>query len=308
MPAVCGHLLYKDEGQERGLSDGPCSIRNPCRLPSDASAWHTDRLTDEAVRAIQSCRKHGRAAAKHAWQAGAYLSLLHARLVKGRRWAAWLRRHEEVVSEDTARRYILLHERTGGRAAELDGMTLTEAYAAFGITRFTEVAPAEPELGTGKARSMAPGGSEADLRRRPSHDTPPSNGTNGKHHHLFRAAGLAITDVEDPDDLLAGLDEKAILRAARPRSASGRSPSGSGGRGRSRSRRRAGRNGKRTWVDHRRPEGRPVPRRHRRPALRDQQRAVGARRPGGIHAGVVRAVVEVRGRFRGDLLEPGEAV
>jgi hypothetical protein len=59
-------------------------------LPSGARAWDTDRLTDEAVRVIQSCRKHGQAAARHAWRAGAYLSLLHARLVKGRRWAAWL--------------------------------------------------------------------------------------------------------------------------------------------------------------------------------------------------------------------------
>ena len=129
----------------KSVASASSTVRSePVSPPSDARAWPTDRLSDEAVRAIQSCRKHGRAAARHAWQAGAYLSILHARLVKGRKWAAWLRNHEEVVSEDTARRYILLYERTGGRAAELDGMTLTEAYAAFGITRFTEVAPAEP--------------------------------------------------------------------------------------------------------------------------------------------------------------------
>ena len=45
-------------------------------LPSDVEGWSTDRLADEAVRAIRSCRKHGKAAAQSAWQAGAYLSLL----------------------------------------------------------------------------------------------------------------------------------------------------------------------------------------------------------------------------------------
>ena len=110
------------------------------RTPSEARSWSTDKLSDEAVRAIQTCRKHGQTAAQSAWRAGAYLSLLHARLIKGRKWAAWLRSQREIVTEDTARRYILLYERTGGRATELDGMTLTEAYAAFGITRFTEIA------------------------------------------------------------------------------------------------------------------------------------------------------------------------
>src|SRR5271165_5871815 len=109
-------------------------------LPSEVCHWSADRLSDEAVRAIQTCRKHGQAAAQSAWRAGAYLSLLHARLIKGRKWATWLRQQEEVVTEHTARRYILLYERTGGRATDLDGMTLTEAYAAFGITRFTEIA------------------------------------------------------------------------------------------------------------------------------------------------------------------------
>ena len=109
-------------------------------LPSEICHWSTDRLSDEAVRAIQTCRKHGQAAAQSAWRAGAYLSLLHARLIKGRKWATWLRQQQEIVTEHTARRYILLYERTGGRATDLDGMTLTEAYAAFGITRFTEIA------------------------------------------------------------------------------------------------------------------------------------------------------------------------
>lgn len=177
-------------------------------MPADVQDWPTDRLSDEAVRAIQSCRKHGRAAARHAWQAGEYLSILHARLVKGRRWAAWLRRHEEVVSEDTARRYILLHERTGGQASELDGMTLTEAYAAFGITRFTEDAPVEP-VSNGAGSIHRPGGIEADHRRQPLHDISALNGSNGKHHHP-----VVPTDIEEPDDPLAGLDEEAILRAA----------------------------------------------------------------------------------------------
>ena len=168
---------------------------DPVTPPSDAYAWETDRLTDEAVRAIQSCRKHGRAAARHAWLAGAYLSVLHTRLVKGRKWTAWLRRHEEVVSEDTARRYILLHERTGGRADELDGMTLTEAYAAFGITRFTEAVPTDP---TTNDSVHLPERLDADLRRLP---TPPLNRTNGSN--------------SDANDLLAGLDEKAILQAAK---------------------------------------------------------------------------------------------
>ena len=109
-------------------------------LPSEVCHWSTDRLSDEAVRAIQTCRKHGQAAAQSAWRAGAYLSLLHARLIKGRKWATWLRQQNEIVSEHTARRHILLYERTGGQATQLDGMTLTEAYAAFGITRFTEIA------------------------------------------------------------------------------------------------------------------------------------------------------------------------
>ncbi len=117
----------------------PLCSKSEC-LPSEVCHWSTDRLSDEAVRAIQTCRKHGQAAAQSAWRPGAYLSLLHARLIKGRKWATWLRQQEEVVTEHTARRFILLYERTGGRATDLDEMTLTEAYAAFGITRFTEIA------------------------------------------------------------------------------------------------------------------------------------------------------------------------
>ena len=59
-------------------------------IPSEARSWSTDKLSDEAVRAIQICRKHGQAAAQSAWRAGAYLSLLHTRLIKGRKWATWL--------------------------------------------------------------------------------------------------------------------------------------------------------------------------------------------------------------------------
>src|SRR5271157_2837257 len=117
----------------------PLYLKSEC-LPSEVCHWSTDRLSDEAVRAIHTCRKHGQAAAQSAWRPGAYLSLLHARLIKGRKWATWLRQQEEIVSEHTARRHILLYERTGGRATDLDEMTLTEAYAAFGITRFTEIA------------------------------------------------------------------------------------------------------------------------------------------------------------------------
>ncbi|WP_145274033.1 DNA-methyltransferase [Tautonia plasticadhaerens] len=210
-------------------------------LPSDASAWPTDRLSDEAVRAIQTCRKHGKAAARHAWQAGAYLSILHARLVKGRKWAAWLHRHEEVVSEDTARRYILLYERTGGRAAGLDGMTLTEAYAAFGITRFTEAASTPPgSNGDGSIHGHER--LEADHRRQSSHETPILNGFNGNHHHP-----VVPNDLEEPADTLAGIGEKAILRAAKEI----RQRQNAGRLRRQREREeaaRAQRGGKRTWV------------------------------------------------------------
>ena len=109
-------------------------------LPSGVCQWSTDRLSDEAVRAIQTCRKHGQAATQSAWRAGAYLSLLHTRLIKGRKWATWLRQQRQIVSEHTARRYILLYERSKGRTTDLEGMTLTEAYAAFGITKYIECA------------------------------------------------------------------------------------------------------------------------------------------------------------------------
>lgn len=179
-------------------------------LPSEARAWDTDRLTDEAVRAIQTCRTHGQAAARHAWRAGAFLSLLHAKLVKGRRWAAWLRRHRDVISEDTARRYILLYERTGGRVTELDGMTLTEAYAAFGITRFMELAKAEPgSNGNGPINGHR--GFEADHRSLPPHKTPAVNGANGVHEGV---EGSLAPVADGRADTLAGLDEEAILRAA----------------------------------------------------------------------------------------------
>jgi hypothetical protein len=56
-------------------------------IPPEVRTWSTDRLAAEAVQAIRSCRAHGQAAAQSAWRAGAYLSLLHARLTKGRRWA-----------------------------------------------------------------------------------------------------------------------------------------------------------------------------------------------------------------------------
>jgi hypothetical protein len=131
--------------------------------PTDVRSWTTDQLSDEAVRAIQSCRKNGQAAAQHAWRAGAYLSLLHDRLIKGRKWAAWLRQHQDLITEDTARRYILLHERTGNRS-KLEGLTLTEAYAAFGITRYIEVASAEPGS-DGRGPFSGFGGHDADHRR-----------------------------------------------------------------------------------------------------------------------------------------------
>jgi len=149
-------------------------------LPSEICHWSTDRLSDEAVRAIQTCRKHGQAAAQSAWRAGAYLSLLHARLIKGRKWATWLRQQKEIVTEHTARRYILLYERTGGRATELNGMTLTEAYAAFGITRFTEIAS--------------------------SNESEPSS--NGVHKLATIPPGTQVRDYLAPDD------EEGILRAA----------------------------------------------------------------------------------------------
>src|SRR5208337_2111708 len=157
----------------------PLYSKSEC-LPSEVCHWSTDRLSDEAVRAIQTCRKHGLAAAQSAWRAGAYLSLLHARLIKGRKWATWLRQQEEIVTEHTARRYILLYERSEGRATELDGMTLTEAYAAFGITRFTEIAS--------------------------SNKSEPSS--NGVHRLATIPPGNQVRDYLDPDD------EDGILRAA----------------------------------------------------------------------------------------------
>src|SRR5208337_2411279 len=155
-------------------------------IPSEVCHWSTDRLSDEAVRAIQTCRKHGQAAAQSAWRAGAYLSLLHARLTKGRKWATWLRQQKEIVTEHTARRYILLYERSEGRATELDGMTLTEAYVAFGITRFTEIASSNE--------------SEPDHRYR--------LGSNGVHKLASISPGTQVQDYLDPDD------EEGILRAA----------------------------------------------------------------------------------------------
>ena len=163
----------------------PLYSKSEC-LPSEVCHWSTDRLSDEAVRAIQTCRKHGQAAAQSAWRAGAYLSFLHARLIKGRKWATWLRQQEEVVTEHTARRYILLYERTGGRATDLDGMTLTEAYAALGITRFTEIASSNE--------------SEPDHRYR--------LGSNGAHKLASIPTGNQVRDYLDPDD------EEGILRAA----------------------------------------------------------------------------------------------
>ncbi len=155
-------------------------------IPSEVCHWSTDRLADEAVRAIQTCRKHGQAAAQSAWRAGAYLSLLHTRLIKGRKWATWLRQQKEIVTEHTARRYILLYERSEGRVSELDGMTLTEAYVAFGITRFTEIGSSND--------------SEPDHRYRLSN--------NGVHKLASILPGTQIRDSLDPDD------EEGILRAA----------------------------------------------------------------------------------------------
>jgi DNA modification methylase len=124
----------------KGMSSATIRLPSqPTSIPSEVRTWSADRLAAEAVQAIRSCRAHGQAAAQSAWRAGAYLSLLHARLTRGRRWATWLRQQEDLISEDTARRYILLYERTGGIVAKLDGMTLCEAYVALGIARFTEV-------------------------------------------------------------------------------------------------------------------------------------------------------------------------
>jgi site-specific DNA-methyltransferase (adenine-specific)/site-specific DNA-methyltransferase (cytosine-N4-specific) len=155
-------------------------------IPPEVRHWSTDRLSDEAVRAIQTCRKHGQAAAQSAWRAGAYLSLLHARLIKGRKWATWLRQQKEIVTEHTARRYILLYERTGGRVTELDGMTLTEAYAAFGIARFTDIASSNEN--------------EADQHCRA--------GSNGRHKPASILLGTQVRDHLDPED------EEEILQAA----------------------------------------------------------------------------------------------
>ena len=170
------------------------------RTPSEARSWSTDKLSDEAVRAIQTCRKHGQTAAQSAWRAGAYLSLLHARLIKGRKWAAWLRSQREIVTEDTARRYILLYERTGGRATDLDGMTLTEAYAAFGITRFTEIASSNE--------------TEPDHRYRLAQTPPVLNGTNGRYGPVSEPRRPSASDANEPTDPLFVFDEEEILKAA----------------------------------------------------------------------------------------------
>ena len=167
--------------------------------PLESRTWTTDKLSDEAVRAIQSCRKCGQAAAQHAWKAGAYLSLLHNRLVKGRKWAAWLRQHQDIITEDTARRYILLHERTGNRS-KLEGLTLTEAYAAFGITRYIEVVSAEPGS-NGRGPLSGFGGQDADHRRLPARTPPPSSSPAADRWYEPRRS-------LDPDD------EEGILRAA----------------------------------------------------------------------------------------------
>ena len=248
-------------------------------LPSEVCHWSTDRLSDEAVRAIQTCRKHGQAAAQSAWRAGAYLSLLHARLIKGRKWATWLRQQEEVVTEHTARRYILLYERTGGRATDLDGMTLTEAYAAFGITRFTEIASSNE--------------SEPDHRYR--------LGSNGAHKLASIPTGNQVRDYLDPDD------EDGILRAAtvirqqrneeRTREQFEKEEAA-----------RAKLNGKRTWTLTDDPKVVRCDLLDRRSAIRHHRRAVGARGCRGFQPGVEQAVGGVRGGFRGNLLVPAEAL
>ena len=158
--------MYNNEGRDGGYGDQAFS-----------PGFRTNALRSTFLVHGRSCRRRrcerskrvantGRRAAQSAWRAGAYLSLLHARLIKGRKWAAWLRSQREIVTEDTARRYILLYERTGGRASELDGMTLTEAYAAFGITRFTEIASSNE--------------TEPDHRYRLAQTPPVLNGTNGR--------------------------------------------------------------------------------------------------------------------------------
>ena len=176
--------------------------------PPEVGSWSTDQLSDEAVRAIQSCRKYGQAAAQHAWKAGAYLSLLHDRLIKGRKWAAWLRQHQDIITEDTARRYILLHERTGNRT-KLKGLTLTEAYAAFGITRYVDVAPAEP-ASNGRGPLSGDGGHDADHRLLPA---PTPFGSDGQP----RPAGFQLSSlIVEPRASQGASDpeEEAILRAA----------------------------------------------------------------------------------------------
>ena len=176
-------------------------------LPSGVSQWSTDRLSDEAVRAIQTCRKHGQAAARSAWEAGAYLSLLHSRLIKGRKWATWLRSRWDLITEYTARRYILLYERSEGRATELDGMTLTEAYAIFGITRFVEPAViASPSSGA----AFGTGGADHRCQAVQSH-APKTD--SGEARHLAVVPTETAT-LDEAEEILSAFDEDAILQAA----------------------------------------------------------------------------------------------
>ena len=226
------------------VTSPPRSGSGVIALPNAVRDWPTNKLADEAVRAIQTCRKHGQAAAQSAWQAGAYLSLLHARLIKGRRWAAWLRQQRDLITEDTARRYILLYERTGGQATKLDGMTLTEAYAAFGITRYTEIAPAATGTnGTGPIHG--PGRIEADHRCQPAL-------TRGRTGITEPTAILLLHRVPLPRN------QPTPSRAStRRRSCGRRRRSGSGGSPSSCGRPRSG-GGRRPRLPSRRRKGSPV--------------------------------------------------
>jgi site-specific DNA-methyltransferase (adenine-specific) len=179
-------------------------------LPQAVRDWPTDRLADEVVRAIQTCRKQGQAAAQSAWQAGAYLSLLHVRLIRGRKWADWLRQQKDLITEDTARRYILLYERTGGQAAKLHGLTLTEAYASFGITRYIEADTATPGT-NGTGPTHGPPRIEADHRCQPAPTPPALNGTHRANGHPTASSSAVTNGAVDP---LYGIDEETILSAA----------------------------------------------------------------------------------------------
>ena len=138
------------------------------------------------------------------------LSLLHARLIKGRKWAAWLRSRGRSSQRIQHAATSCFTSGLEARATDLDGMTLTEAYAAFGITRFTEIASSNE--------------SEPDHRHRLS--------SNGIHKLASIPPGTQVRDHLDPDD------EEGILRAA-TKSASGATRSGP--RSSSRKKRRLGR-------------------------------------------------------------------